>query len=73
LSKNLSIFNPKIITKLSLYAFHTRKAQGNCRFILVPYLTLPQVGVNLLEDGNAEGGRFAGSRLRLGDHVHSLA
>ena len=37
------------------------------------YLTLPQVGVNLLEDGNAEGGGLAGSRLRLGDHVHSLA
>ncbi len=37
------------------------------------YLTLPQVGVNLLQDGNAEGGRLPGSRLRLGDHVHSLA
>ena len=38
----------------------------------VPYLALPEVGVNLLEDGNAEGGRLAGTRLSLGDHVHTL-
>jgi hypothetical protein len=46
---------------------------GDSSVDLYWYLTLPQVGVNLLEDGNAEGGRLAGSRLRLGDHVHSLA
>jgi hypothetical protein len=36
------------------------------------HLAFPQVGVNLLQDGNAEGGRLPGSRLGLGDHVHTL-
>jgi len=39
---------------------------------LPTHLTLSQVGVNLLQDGNAEGRRLAGARLSLGDHVHSL-
>ena len=38
----------------------------------VPYLALPEVGVNLLEDGNAEGGRLAGAGLCLSNNVVTL-
>ena len=35
-------------------------------------LRLPHLGVEALEDADGEGGRLAGARLGLGDHVASL-
>merc|ERR1719266_883089 len=33
---------------------------------------LPQVGVNLLQDGDGKGGGLTGTRLSLGDNIHAL-
>ena len=35
-------------------------------------LALPQVGVDLLQDGDGEGRGLTGSRLSLGDNIHAL-